>query len=96
MLYELKLNDQHMAVLSAALQEMPVRVAMPVINEINSQLAAQAQAPAPAAEQARHKDDRPAPRGPQSRHDQPHHRPQTSRSPAQVAGLGAPARAHGG
>lgn len=38
--YTLKLSDQHMQVLNAALVEMPFRVASPVIQEINRQIQA--------------------------------------------------------
>lgn len=41
MLYDLKLSDEQLAVISHALQEMPLRLALPVVQEINRQLSEQ-------------------------------------------------------
>ena len=38
---QLKLTDQQMQIIGAALAELPYRVAAPVIDEINRQIAAQ-------------------------------------------------------
>lgn len=38
-MHTIHLTDQHLAVISAALQEMPMRLAYPVVQEINRQLA---------------------------------------------------------
>ena len=37
-MHNIVLSDQHLAVIDAALQEMPMRIAFPVISEINRQL----------------------------------------------------------
>ena len=37
----LTLTDEHLAVINTAVQEMPLRLAYPVIAEINRQIAAQ-------------------------------------------------------
>lgn len=39
--HTLELTDEQLAVISAALQEMPMRLAYPVVAEINRQIAAQ-------------------------------------------------------
>lgn len=41
MKYTLELTDEQLAVISAALQEMPMRLAYPLVAEINRQIAAQ-------------------------------------------------------
>lgn len=41
----LSLSDEHLAVINAALQEMPLRLAYPVVVEINRQLAEPQQPP---------------------------------------------------
>lgn len=38
-MYTLTFSDEHLAVISAALQEMPLRMAYPVVAEINRQIA---------------------------------------------------------
>ena len=38
-MYTLTLTDEHLAVINAALQEMPMRLAYPVVAEINRQIA---------------------------------------------------------
>jgi len=45
--YTLALTDAHLAVINAALQEAPLRLALPVVQEINRQIAAQPPAGAP-------------------------------------------------
>lgn len=47
--YDLKLKDEHLAVISDALQEMPLRLALPVVQEINKQLMEQREADADAS-----------------------------------------------
>ena len=48
--YALNLTEEHLAVINAALQEMPLRIAYPVVAEINRQLAAQHPKPEKAPE----------------------------------------------
>lgn len=36
--YEIKLNEQQLAVIGAGLQELPFKVAVAVINELNDQI----------------------------------------------------------
>lgn len=40
-MHTLTLSNEHLAVISAALAEMPLRLALPVVQEINRQLAEQ-------------------------------------------------------
>lgn len=39
--FNLTLTDQHLQIIGAALAELPYRVAAPVMDEINTQIAAQ-------------------------------------------------------
>lgn len=39
-MHTLTLSDAHLAVISAALAEMPLRLALPVVEEINRQIKA--------------------------------------------------------
>ena len=48
--YALNLTDEQLAVINAALQEMPLRLAYPVVAEINRQLAEQHPKPEDARE----------------------------------------------
>ena len=41
-MHTLALTDEHLAVINAALQEMPMRLAFPVVAEITRQIAEQA------------------------------------------------------
>ncbi len=49
-MYTLTLTGEHLAVINAALQEMPLRIAYPVVAEINRQIAAQQPKPEEALE----------------------------------------------
>ena len=40
-MHKIELTDEQLAVINAALQEMPLRLAYPVVAEINRQIAAQ-------------------------------------------------------